>query len=162
MRQTPTRPLVSRALARLQDESGIALVMALGIMLVLTIVLTTTIFITSASVGHAKRSNAGQKAYAIAEAGLNDATAQLVKYYPPYASPISADGGAGSSITSGGDISFSAVPGGLVSWTGTFDSGTKIWTLTGTGKVANPAGGSRIVRDREGRRERQRRLAVCV
>lgn len=142
-RHSPARPFASRALARLQDESGIALVMALGVMFVLAIVLTTTIFFTSASLRHANISNAGQKAYAIAEAGLNDASAQLVKYYPPYASPISADAGAGSLITSGGDRSF---PGGLVSWTGSFNATTKIWTLTGTGKVANPTGGSQIVR----------------
>ena len=69
-RHSPARPFASRALARLQDESGIALVMALGVMLVLAIVLTTTIFFTSASLRHANSSNAGQKAYAIAEAGL--------------------------------------------------------------------------------------------
>ena len=124
-RHSPARPFASRALARLQDESGIALVMALGVMFVLAIVLTTTIFFTSASLRHANTSNAGQKAYAIAEAGLNDASAQLVKYYPPYASPTSADAGAGSLITSGGDKSF---PGGLVSWTGSFNATTKIWS----------------------------------
>src|SRR4051812_48985087 len=82
MRPTPTRPLASRALARLQDESGIALVMALGIMLVLAIALTTTIAFTSASARHANSSNAGQKAYALAEAGFNNALAVLNAHYP--------------------------------------------------------------------------------
>ena len=44
--------LVRERLA-LGDESGIALVMALGIMLVLTIALTTTIHFTSAGARHA-------------------------------------------------------------------------------------------------------------
>ena len=58
-----------RAFPHPREESGIALIMALGIMLVLTIALTTTIHFTSASARHANSSNAGQKAYALAEAG---------------------------------------------------------------------------------------------
>ena len=42
--------------ARLSDERGIALVMALGIMLVLTLTLTTVVFFTSASARDAQRS----------------------------------------------------------------------------------------------------------
>lgn len=139
-RHSPARPFSSRALARLQDESGIALVMALGVMFVLAIVLTTTIFFTSASLRHANSSNAGQKAYAIAEAGLNDAVSQLVPYYT--GSPA-VDGGTGGTISSGGSKSFT---GGTVSWSGTFNYTTNIWSLTGTGTVANPTGGSAIVR----------------
>ena len=62
-------------------------------------------------------------------------------YYPPYASPTATDGGA--TVSSGGDKSFS---GGTVNWTGIFDSTTNIWSLTGTGTVTNPTGGSEIVR----------------
>ncbi len=105
--------------------------------------LTTTIFFTSASVRHANSSNAGQKAYAIAEAGLNNADRPAREVLPAVRKPDTADAGAGSLITSGGDKSF---PGGPVSWTGSFNGTTKIWTLTGTGKVANPTGGSQIVR----------------
>jgi hypothetical protein len=128
-----------------RDERGMALVMALGIMFVLAIVLTTTIFFTSASLRHANSSNAGQKAYAIAEAGLNDAVAQLAPYY---AAATSMDGGTPvvggiHTISSGGPKSFT---GGTVSWTGTFDSGTNVWSLTGTGTVPNPTGASAIVR----------------
>src|SRR5262245_13168285 len=70
-----------RVLVRLGDESGIALVMALGIMLVLTIALATTIYLTSSSQRHANTTNAGQKAYALAEAGLNNATSVLNNAY---------------------------------------------------------------------------------
>src|SRR4051812_39205199 len=47
---------------RLRDESGIALVMALGIMLVLSIALATVIGFTAAGSRDAQRTNAGQKA----------------------------------------------------------------------------------------------------
>ncbi len=56
--------------------------MALGIMLVLTIALTTTIYLTSSSARHAYLSNAGQKSYALAESGINNAVAVLEANYP--------------------------------------------------------------------------------
>jgi len=83
----------SRGLARLGDESGIALVMALGIVLVLTIVLTAVITFTASGARDAKRVNAGQKAFALAEAGINNALAVLNANYPadgtafPYPGP---------------------------------------------------------------------------
>ena len=64
------------------DESGIALVMALGIMLVLTIALTTVITFTASGARDSKRVNAGQKATALAEAGLSNALAVLNQNYP--------------------------------------------------------------------------------
>src|SRR5262245_54575987 len=82
MRPAHMRAFPSRPLERLRDESGIALIMAIGIMLVLTIALSTTIYVTSSSARHASSSNAGQKAYALAEAGLNNALAVLNTHYP--------------------------------------------------------------------------------
>jgi hypothetical protein len=140
MRPVPTPATCARTLPRLRDESGIALVMALGIMLVLTIALATTIAFTSAGARHANNSNAGQNASAIAEAGLNNAISQLASYYM---AATSTDGGTGGTISSGGSKAFT---GGTVSWSGTFNSGTNIWSLTGTGTVKNPTGGSDIVR----------------
>ncbi len=140
MHLSPRHPRTSRALARLQDESGIALVMALGIMLVLAIVFTTTIFFTSASVRHANNSNAGQKAYALAETGVNNAIAQIAPRYP--------------NQTTAGDPSWlvgtMTKPYGANnaawwgSWSGSTNSGT--WTLTGKGTVRNPTGGADITR----------------
>jgi hypothetical protein len=68
-------PLVS-------DESGIALVMALGITLVLTIVLTSVIIMTASGARDAQGTNARQRAAALAEAGLNDAMSVLNANYP--------------------------------------------------------------------------------
>src|SRR4051795_2836520 len=70
-----------RLLVRLSDERGIALMMALGIMLVLAIALTTTIYLTSSSGRHANSSNAGQKSFALAEAGVNNAISVLHAAY---------------------------------------------------------------------------------
>ena len=51
-------------------------------MFVLTIALTTRIHFTSAGARHANSSNAGQKAYALAEAGVNNAVASCKTSYP--------------------------------------------------------------------------------
>jgi hypothetical protein len=77
----------ARVFARLRDERGIALVMAIGIMFVLTITVSSVMVYTAASAGHANNSNAGQKAYALAEAGVNDAMAVLNANYPDTTNP---------------------------------------------------------------------------
>ena len=66
---------------RLADESGIALVMALGTMLTLSMLLAVIVFFSTAGSQDAEAKNAGQKAYALAEAGLNSAFAQLAPHY---------------------------------------------------------------------------------
>ena len=75
-------PRVLTMRARLSDETGIALVMALGIMLVLVITLTAVITFTAAGARDSHRVNAGQKATALAEAGLNNAFAVLNTVLP--------------------------------------------------------------------------------
>ena len=55
--------------------------LAIVSMLVLTIVLTTVIFLTAAGARDAHRTNAGQKAYGLAESGINNALAVLVHNY---------------------------------------------------------------------------------
>ena len=65
-----------------REEEGVALVLAIVSMLVLTITLTAVIFITAAGARDAHRSNAGQKASALAESGINNALAVLNANYP--------------------------------------------------------------------------------
>jgi len=68
---------------RLQrDEEGIALVLAILIMLVLTIVLGAVILMTASAARDAHRSNAGQKASALADSGIANALAVLNANYP--------------------------------------------------------------------------------
>ena len=66
----------------LHEEEGVALVLAIITMLVLTIALTTVMFMTAAGARDAHRSNAGQKASALAESGINNALAVLNANYP--------------------------------------------------------------------------------
>ena len=124
--------------SRLCDESGMALVMALGIMLVLTIVLTTVITFTAAGARDSHRVNAGQKASALAEAGLSNALAVLNHNYP-------------SIVTYPGDPNLlpprtTSYSSGSVTWSGTLDfaPGTAPWEdewrLTAVGSVPNPTG----------------------
>ncbi|MBA3380960.1 MAG: hypothetical protein H0T97_03695 [Actinobacteria bacterium] len=68
--------------ARLADESGIALAMALGVSLALTITVTSVLTFSAAGARDSQRVNSGQKAYALAEAGVNNALAVLNANYP--------------------------------------------------------------------------------
>src|SRR5207344_2450248 len=70
-------------LRRLGEERGLALVMALGIMSVLLISGTTIVYFSSANARTASRSSADQKAYAFAEAGVNNALSVLENALDP-------------------------------------------------------------------------------
>jgi Tfp pilus assembly protein PilX len=141
------RPLTtavrSRTLARLRDERGIALIMALGILFVLTITLGTVIYVTSASARHAEHSNASQKAYALAEAGLDNALAVLNTHYPSTTTypgdPAAQTGGSflPTRVTTYDE--------GKATWSGTLHMVTDRpwtweWSITSIGEVANPTG----------------------
>ena len=88
--RTLVRPRVATAWRRLlHEEEGVALVLAIITMLVLTIALTTVMFMTAAGARDAHRSNAGQKASALAESGINNALAVLNESYAsPTVPPI--------------------------------------------------------------------------
>jgi hypothetical protein len=122
----------------LREESGIALVMALAVMLVLTILLTSVIFLTSSSARDAQHTNAGQKAYSLAEAGINNALAVLNQNYPGTAK-YPGD----STLLPSRTTSYST---GTVTWAGTLGIAPAgagwgaQWTLTSTGDVPNPTG----------------------
>ena len=155
-----TRVLTVRG--RLQDESGIALVMALGIMLVLTIALTAVITFTAAGARDAGRVNAGQQAYALAEAGVNNALAVLNANYPdtttaypgprcllnPQTPPADFPGvepglPACASSTPFTSMPDSSRPNETVTWWGRLRNvpGMGItWVINSTGSVPNPTG----------------------
>src|SRR3954454_5821955 len=132
--------LPRRLLVRLSDERGIALVMALGIMLVLTIALTTTIFLTGSSAQHASSSNAGQKAFGLAEAGVDNAISVL---HTAYAVPSPPTFPGDSTLLPTRTTSYDT---GSVTWSGSLvatASGAQWpyeWQITSTGTVANPTG----------------------
>jgi hypothetical protein len=123
---------------RLGDESGIALVMALGIMLVLVITLTTVITFTAAGARDSHRVNAGQKATALAEGGINNALAVLNQNYP-----CTACYPGDSTLLPARTTSYSS---GTVTWSGVLDGAppgagwADEWRITATGSVPNPTG----------------------
>ena len=109
----------------LRDERGLALPFALGVMVILS-ALSAGIFVyVTTNQGAARRAQADQKAFGLAETGLSYAFSVLENDSDPTT-----------------PASFSAGPvtltGGTVTYSGAL-SGTT-WTLTGTGTVPNPSG----------------------
>jgi Tfp pilus assembly protein PilX len=137
-------------LRRLRDESGIALVLALMVMFVLTIVTTTVIFYTTSNQHSSQLSLTRDGAYRLAEAGINNAMAVL-------GSPPDLVTGIGNNAldpnvlcglpTSSTRSYTSTSPctikdtysNGYVIWTGTLSSvaGTPTWLVTSTGYVVD-------------------------
>jgi hypothetical protein len=101
-------------------------------------------YVTSSSARHAEHSNAGQKAYALAEAGLDNALAVLNTKYPsttPYpGDPYAYTGGSflPEKVTTYDE--------GKVTWSGTLQIATTgggwtwEWAITSIGEVENPTG----------------------
>jgi hypothetical protein len=123
--------------ARLADERGIALVMAIGILAALTLMLPSVIALTTSNARSASRSNADQKAFALAEAGLNNALSVLHGNYP-------------GTVAYPGDATLlpartTPYEGGSATWSGTLTGPLAgewryEWRLTSTGTVVNPTG----------------------
>jgi hypothetical protein len=131
-----------------RDEEGIALVLAILIMLVLAITLTGVIFITAAAARDAHRTNAGQRAYSLAESGVNNALSVLEANYPgTFGYP------GNSSLLTTCPALLPAVcpftttyPTGTVKWSGTLDNSPPglgwfdQWNIVSTATVSNPTG----------------------
>jgi hypothetical protein len=118
-----------------EEERGIALVIALGLTIVLSISVTTSIYYASTNVRSAGRSTADMKALSLAEAGMNNAVAIL--------------NGANTAA-----LSSSALPNACCTATQAYGNdaaywwGTLVgnkWTVYGKGVVKNP-GAADVVR----------------
>ena len=123
---------------RLADESGIALIMALGIMLVLSISVVAMIEFTSSNSRSASFSQANERAYSVAEAGLNEALSRLST--DPTNSSVLPTSQATATTTTISDGQAS----GTASYYGVLNGGT--WTVYSSGSVSNPTGGSAVTR----------------
>jgi Tfp pilus assembly protein PilX len=137
------KPLVGRRVVAawrrlLREEEGVALILAIVSMLVLTVTLTTVMFMTAAGARDAHRSNAGQKASALAESGLNNALAVLNSNYPGI-------------VVYPGDPNLlpsrtTTYPNGSATWSGVIEAAPTTaswedqWRITSVGTVANPTG----------------------
>ncbi len=132
--------MLRRLTGRLADERGIALVMALGVLLVLSITLTSLIYYTGTNSRSSARDRAAQQAHALAEAGVNNALAVLSKPGADLEDPnLLPDG-----TTTPPHVN--RYEGGHVEWSGKLveisatNGGAWRWELSGTGVVANPTG----------------------
>lgn len=148
---------------RLLDESGIALIMALAVMLVLTVLVTATLAFTSSNSRDASMKQSGQSAYALAEAGLNQAEAQLYSHYYDTSGNSNQNTtlynaawytGAGIPSSQQSPTSTAACTStstcmswGPSSWTASGSAYVKgVLVLQGTGRVPNPTGGTQLSR----------------
>ncbi len=119
-----------------------ALVMALGMMAVLSAVAATLFSYTTANSRSASYSGTRQKAYATAEAGINSAVAVLglssndaldpCLLHPPTNPP--------TKICSTNAAFQSSYDGGTVTWYGTLDQPAQLWTIRSTASFPNPTG----------------------
>jgi Tfp pilus assembly protein PilX len=118
--------------ARLASQDGMALLVALGALMVLAVAGTTVIYYSSANTRSASYSKASGTSFQLAEAGLHEALSVL--------SNPSNDPTNGSLLAT----RTSPYSTGSVTWGGTYDCAIAEpcdakWTITSTGKVANPA-----------------------
>jgi len=114
------------------DERGIALLMALGILIVLAIVVTASVQYTSSNTRSAASSEARLSVRQLAEAGMNAAVGSLAAN-PTNAASLPSSQATARTLT---------LPGGAATYWGTFDSSTDVWTIYAQGSGANPTGGS--------------------
>ena len=125
---------------RLKDERGFALVMALGLLVVLTIAGTAITYYATSNLTASTMDRARASASDLAEAGLNDAMAVLYNQ-------LNTDG----SVKTGGTspttttllpsttIQYSGLH-GSVTYSGSLNTSTLVWTITSTGKIKSDQG----------------------
>jgi hypothetical protein len=125
-------------LRRLRSQAGFALPMVIGASVVLGLTATTAMVYTTENVRGASTSKADERAFALAEAGLNYAYSTLYNAQDP---------------TMPGAVPerSETVENGTVTWWGTLDTDTNTWTLTGRGSLPNPTGGMDVIRTVRGR-----------
>ena len=128
-------------LSRLRDESGIALVVALGVIVVLSISTTTAMYYSGTNSRSANVSDKRNRAYSLAEAGINNAMSILSKptnnALDKYVlCPDSA------SLPPLPCVHTDTYDNGTVTWSGLLAvdvvSNSAYWTITSTGDVVNP------------------------
>ncbi len=115
-----------RRLLRRQD--GITLIMAIGILGILTMTGTTLIYYANTNARSAAYSDQKSEAYDLAEAGINEMMAVLAR---PENNALH-----GNLLPQ----TTSTYPDGTVTWWGVLNDQTQTWALTSTGTIKNPTG----------------------
>jgi hypothetical protein len=132
---------MSALLRRLRGESGLALPLALGVMVVTGMMVVSIVEYTSSSGRTANLGKAGMSAEALAEAGLANAFAVLNNDANNPADPtlLSCDA-AGTTCTP----IVSTYESGTATWSGALNALTSTWLITSVGEVFNPTGGAPV------------------
>jgi hypothetical protein len=112
----------------LKRQDGITLIMAVGILGVLSLSGVTLIYYSSTNARSAEYSVKNGSAYDLAEAGIDEMMAVLSKPTNNALMP-----GLLPETTHDYD-------GGTVTWSGTLNQLTQTWSVTSTGRIANPSG----------------------
>ncbi len=128
---------IKKALPRLEAllrrETGIALVMSMGVLTVLTISGMTMYMYTAANARSGNYSKQDELAYSLSEAGLNQAMAVL-------SNPSNNALDQTLLPTTEATAQTATFEGGTAKWWGTLDANKAEWTLTTLGVYDNPAG----------------------
>jgi Tfp pilus assembly protein PilX len=122
------RRLAERALIGLRAERGMTLVLTLGVLTALSATVIVVIQYGSASGREAGMFKTDKQAFALAEAGMNNAIAVLNN---PSNNALDPDILPARTTT---------YEGGRVDWSGVLDRTAAVWTLTATGYSRNPTG----------------------
>jgi len=125
----------------LQRQDGITLIMAIGVLGVLTMTGTSLIYYSSTNARTAAYSDNKSAAYDLAEAGVNEMMAVLSRPENNALNKYMLGEQANGTVTH----TTHAYDGGTVEWWGTLSqsvSGASTWTLTSVGRVKNPTGAS--------------------
>lgn len=135
---------------RLTDEQGMVLPIALGILAVLSISVMVVLDSSTANSRSSVRSKGDKVAFALAEAGINNAVAVLSKTGNNNMSqsllPACTTAETSWKVNDGGATPLE-YEGGEVRWCGTFDAGNAVWHVISRGVVRNPYGTESIVRE---------------
>jgi Tfp pilus assembly protein PilX len=119
-----------RSSLKVHGEDGLALVMALLIMGFLAIAVVAVTQMTTSTLSTSSISEAAQTAYALAEAGINNAESVLSNPSNTPTDPTLLQ----TPVTSRYNT-------GTATWSGSYNSSTSTWTVTSVGTVAAPVGG---------------------
>lgn len=118
---------------RLRNERGMILPIALGILATLSIAAMAVVDFSSSNSRSSYRSNSRLNAFALAEAGINNAMAVLSKPENNALDPLL--------LAERTD----EYEGGTVTWSGDLDEFAAVWRLTSTGSTRNPSTGTRPI-----------------
>ena len=117
----------------IHKQDGIALIMVIGMLAVLTIAGSTMMFYTTSNAKNVVRSKVDETSFSLSEAALNNAMSVLAN---PVNNSLDSDVLPSTEATA----SSIAYENGTAKWYGTLDRAAAVWTITALGLYDNPTG----------------------